>query len=811
MVRRQMERPGLTVTLLLCFVSTGLYAQDGNGILAGRILDDTDGSPLGFATILLENAAGEPLSGVLAQEDGRFLVEGLVPGNYMIEMSFPGFYPLKADLLVSELNQSYDFGDVRLLRELNLEQEITVTAEAIRVAGIDTQVFRLDDGPTQTTGSLLDAMRNLPGVTIDQEGMVSLRGSDQVSILIDGRQSSLTGFGSQRGLDSVSAANVEAIEIINNPSASFDAAGMAGVINIIYKQEQELGISGDLGLSLGVGQFTKQRSDLPTDLGSFSNNGKITPSVSLNYNTEGMRSFLQTEVLVQDDLPNNEFTTRFYDDGRVIESQVPENREQTHYIVRAGSDFSVANSNTLSVSGIYDFETHTDRAQVPFILASTGERERFWFWQEEEDTGFANISFDFEHEFPTPGHELNVNLQYTRGWEDEAYFLNEESRVRVGADMTHLVAEENTLPLSIDYIRPLASGRLELGTKLQARWLPITYTVDRGVQSVIYEGLGDFSNWDEDIYAAYANLVQVKNAYSLEAGVRIEQTNVAYTIPDENIYYEGSDAYDYFEVFPNVKFTYRLDNENQLIAAYNRRIDRPGEPELRIFPKYDDPELLKVGNPFLRPQLTNVFEVGFRRLWSGGSVNTAIYHRDIADAFQRIFAVDDTNPNYDIVNRIFENAGDSIQTGIEVVIDHQITTPWRLSGSVNWFTNDIDSLETMLLFPVPRPFTLAASRDDTWDFTVNNQLQLPRAGELQLSYIYYAGRNVPQGRELARSSLDLAATWPIINEGTELVFTFTDMFNDLAVEREIVGQGFTALYQNFLESQVASVGVRTRF
>ena len=809
---RRHKETSVWVLLILLLLPTASLAQEGEAVLSGRTLDDTDGSPIGLATVLVENAeSGETLSGTLAGEDGRFLIEGLAPGNYTIEMSFPGFYPLEADVLVSELNQSYDLGDIRLIRELSLETEITVTAEAIRAAGIDTQVFRLDDGPTQSTGSLLDAMRNLPGVTIDQDGRVSLRGSDQVAILIDGRQSSLTGFGSQRGLDSVSAANVEAIEIINNPSASFDAAGMAGIINIIYKQEQELGLSGDLGLSAGVGQFSKQRPDLPTELGSFSNNKKIIPSVSLNFNTERVRSFVQTEVLLQDDLPNNEFTTRFYDDGRVIESQVPENREQTHYIVRAGSDFSVDAANTLSISGIYDFETHTDRAQVPFILASTGERERFWFWQEEEDTGFANISFDFKHEFPTPGHELNVNLQYTRGWEDEAYFLNEESRVRVGTDMTHLVAEEHTLPLSIDYTRPLASGRLELGAKLQRRWLPITYSVDRGVQSVIYEGLGDFSDWDEDIYALYGNLVQVKNAYTLEAGVRIEQTDVAYTIPEENIYYEGSDAYDYFEVFPNVKLTVRLSGENRLIAAYNRRIDRPGEPELRIFPKYDDPELLKVGNPFLRPQLTNVYELGFGRSWEGGSASVALYQRDIADAFQRIFAIDDSNPNYDVVNKIFENAGNSTQTGIEVILEQQIRAPWRVSGSVNWFTNDIDAFETTLLFPRPRPFALAASTEDTWDFTINNQIQLPRAVELQLSYIYYAGRNVPQGRERARSSLDLAATWPIMNERAELVFTFTDILNDFAVEREVDGQGFSALYQNFLESQVATIGVRTRF
>ena len=309
-------------------------------------------------------------------------------------------------------------------------------------------------------------MKSLPGVTVDQEGKVSLRGSDRVAILIDGAQSSLTGFGNQRGLDSVSAANVEAIEIIHNPSARFDAAGMAGIINIIYKQEQQLGLSGDVGLAIGIGQFSKQRDDLPTELGSFSNNEKIIPSVNLNYNTETVRSFVQGELLFQDDLPNNEFTTRFYDDGRIIESQVPENREQTHYVVRLGSDWTVDDANTFSLSGIYDFETHTDRAQVPFILAATGERERFWFWREKEDTGFANISVDLKHQFATAGHELSVNLQYTRGWEDESYFLNEVSRVREGADMTRLDAEENTLPLSIDYTRPAAQR--SAGARYQA-------------------------------------------------------------------------------------------------------------------------------------------------------------------------------------------------------------------------------------------------------------------------------------------------------------------------------------------------------
>jgi hypothetical protein len=787
-------------------------AQQSSAVLAGRVLDAINGSPIPFVSIVIENAASkQQVTGTLTGENGRFVVQGLPAGSYIVRMTMAGFQPADADLLVSPLNQSYDLGEVRLPRLAGFEETVTVAGRTVRAEAIDSQLFKVGDGPTQSTGTLLDALKNLPGVTVDQEGKVSLRGSDRVAILIDGRQSSLTGFGSQRGLDSVSASNIEAIEIINNPSARFDAAGMAGIINIIYKQDQQLGLSGDASFGVAVGQFTKQRSDLPTELGSFSNNEKIIPSLNLTYRTPSVRTFVQSEVLFQDRLPNNEFTTRFYDDGRVIESQVPENREQYHYTIKGGVDWKAGPVSTVTLSGIYDFERHVDIAQVPFILQPGGSRERFWFWREQEDTGFSNVTFDYQRLLGTPGHELSVNVQYTRGLEDEAYFLNEQSRVRVGTDNTHIVAAENTLPVSIDYTRPLRAGRLELGTKLQRRWIPVTYTVGRGQQSVIYEGLGDFSDWDEDIYAAYANVVHIKPSYSLEAGLRAEHTKVAYTIPRENIYYAGSDAYDYFDLFPNAKLTYRLSTTNRLIAAYNRRVDRPGEPELRIFPKYDDPELLKVGNPYLRPQFTNAAELGISHSWTRGSGTASLYHRDIKDAFSRVFAIDNSNPSYDIVNRLYQNAGNSRQTGVQVVAEQQVGRPWRMSGSVNVYRNNIDAFTTTLLFPTPRPFALAAARETTWDMTFNNRFQLPRATELQANVVYYAERSVPQGRERGRSSVDLALKKLLMRERAELLFTFTDLFNDFAVEREVDGQGFTALYQNFLETQIATLALRVRF
>jgi hypothetical protein len=806
--RRRRVLAALATVVLLC---PGVSLAQQGATVAGRTVDSATRAPIALVTVVVVNAvSGDTLSGTLSGPDGRFLIRGLMPGRYALATRFVGHRPAEVGLLVSELNPSYDLGEIPLARLTTLDA-VAVTADAVRTAGVDSEVYRLGEGAASTTGSVLDALKNVPGVTVDQEGRVSLRGSDRVAILIDGRPSSLTGFGNQRGLDNIPAGNIEAVEIIHNPAARFDAAGMAGIINIIYRQEQRSGLSGDVALSLGVGRFARQRADLPTGLGSYSRNRKSTPSGKLNYGAGRVRAFLQSELLLQDDLPNNEFTTRFYDDGRVIESQVPENREQRHTIVRLGADLGVGSANIFSISGVHDLETHTDRAEVPFILRETGERERFWFWRERESTGFVNTAFNWKHAFGTPGHELDVNLQYTRGWEDESYFLNEVSSVRTGSDMTHVDAVENTLPLSVDYTRPTASGRIELGAKLQKRWLPVTYTVNRGVQSVIYPGLGDFTDWDEDIVAAYGNLVRVKQSYTLEAGVRLEQTGVTYTVPNDNIYYDGGDKYDYFEIFPNLKLSRPLGGAFRVIAAFNRRIDRPGEPELRIFPKYDDPELLKVGNPYLRPQLSNVVELGIGRAWGGGSATASGYHRDITDAFQRIYAIDSSNANYDVVNKIYENVGHARQSGIQLVAEQEVAQPWSVSGSVNWFVNDIDALEAMLLFPTARPFTTSASRDATWDLTLNNRFRFSGGQELQVSFISYAARNVPQGRERSRSSLDFAASWPIGNERGDVTFTFADILNDFAVRRDIEGEGFSARYENLMETQAASMRLRVRF
>ncbi len=802
----------LTFSAVLVFAVLNLAAQNPVTV-SGRIFDKPTGNPLAYASVSVSIMGTEKLiTGTLSDIDGRFILIGIPKGEYRLSFSFVGYKPLIKKLLAGDLNRIFDLGRIEMEPSQEAINEVTISGQkAIVNADLDKKTFNVADNIAQTGGTVMDVMKTMPGVTVDQEGKVILRGSDKVVVLIDGRQSSLTGFGNQKGLDNIPAANIDKIEIINNPSAKYDAAGMAGIINIIYKKEEQSGFNGDIGLAFGLGAFTKTRADLPTQLGSYAVNPKSIPSLNLNYRTQKLNFFLQSEILFQEMLPNNEFTTRTYADGRVTASQVPENRTQHHYIEKGGINWFINEHNSVTLSGIYDWEIHIDTAQVPYLDLNSGQRYRYWGWREEEITGYMNYTANYKHSFPEPGHQLSVNALYTKGWENENYMLRDSSAIRKGSDSTHILAIEHTSNLSADYVKPLSSGRLEAGAKMQWRRLPVEYTTTGGIKSVIYPGMGDWSDWGENIYAGYLNYVLEKSKYDVEAGLRAEETSVFYEIAPENIYYKKNDSYRYFELFPNVRLTWKINPKNSLSAFYNRRIDRPGEPELRIFPKYDDPELLKVGNPYLRPQLTSSFELAYKYRWTSGSVFLSGYHRLITDPFMRIYSIDDTNISYDIINKIYQNTGNATNTGGEVLISQQVASWWKLSGSINLYANVIQAFEGTLLFPYERPFGIDRSTDFSYDFKLINQVSLPWNLQLQLSGVYYSPKRIPQGEQLARSSIDIGLKKTFLKGQGEITLSASDLFNDFGIRQEISGEGFTALYENYYETQVVRVGVKFRF
>ena len=799
--------------LLLIFLTVSLTTI-AQTTISGRILSQDDRQPLISSTVSVLKADSPSLvTGTITNDQGRFSISGLTPGEYDFLITNIGYTSVKQRVLVGTLNKVLDLGNI-FLEQSSLELgEVSVVGQKQAVSStLDKKSYSAESFITGSTGSVLDIIKTLPGVVIDQESKIILRGSDKVAILIDGKQSSLTGFGSQKGLENIPASQIESIEIINNPSAKYDAAGMAGIVNIIFKKSGAAGFTGDIGLAPGIGMITKRKADLPTGMSSYSDNLKITPSLNLSYKTQKLNIFWQSYLISQRRLPNNEFTTRFYDNGNITESQVAENRSQVHYNLKLGLDWNITLNQTITLFGLYDYEWHIDTTRVWYFGNSDYQSPlRKWGFRESEGTGFTNMTLQHKYRFQQPGHELSSQFLFTKGWEDETYNLSQDGPSPfpvIRTDKTRVLAPEYVYMLSSDYIKPLSFGRFEAGVSGRLRHMPITYTVTKDPENtaLIYN-FGDWSKWDESLAGVYTNLIAEFPKTDIEAGLRAEYTSVKYEFAPNQYFTENQ--YDYFSLFPNVRLTFKVNKSNKISLFYNRRVDRPGEDILRIFPKYDDPELLKIGNPVLRPQFTQNFELAHKLLWQTGSFYTSLYHKIINDYYTRIY-IQDPDHN-EITVKAYDNLGRAYNSGVEFTFDQKILKMWKLSASANLYRNKIFSHSGQISFPVPQQYFIEERIDFPVFAKLINQFTLPRNFQIEVTGQFFSSKNIGQGKELSRGGIDLGIKKSLVRDKLELSLSATDIFNTMGIRQNIDGEGFTVKYQNYFETQVFTFTCRYKF
>ena len=646
---------GVVLTLLLAF-SGVLAAQQSSVTLSGTIEDKLSKEALSFVNVVLKKASDSTLvTGTISDEEGLFFMTEIKPGDYYLEVSFIGFNTYTNNLFIGSNSAYLDLGVIAL--ETNVQQlgEVVVTAKQDAVSGkMDKKTYALEDNVSQGGGSVLQSMQNLPGVTT-QDGQVQLRGSNQVLILIDGKQTAITGFGKQNGLDNIQASAVEKIEIINNPSAKYDANGNAGIINIILKKTARQGFNGNVGLTTGLGALWIREANLPGIRPQYQATPKVNPSLALNYRKNKVNVFLQADNLYTETLNKNEFVTRTYADGSIIEQQLKRNRNTNFFTSKAGVDWLLDDHNSLTIFGLFSQETIKDRGDQPFFSENLGERLRLWQFLEDEVLTAAMASAAYQHLFKHPGHQLNIGFNYTFDREDEKYFFDNTLPTSFSKESFALIADQRVADFNLDYTRPLKHGLLETGVKFRRRTIPTNMQFFPGTNSPLDPDADGEATYQETIPALYGNYTYQTKKLEAELGLRLEYMKLQYNVdPNHNTY--TSDGYDYFQPFPNARLTYNLNDYNKFSAFFNRRVDRPDEVDIHIFPKYDDAEIIKVGNPALRPQFTNTFELGYKNVWDKGYYYTAVYHRRAEGTITRIAT---TVPGSNLIYTVFQNVGKS--------------------------------------------------------------------------------------------------------------------------------------------------------
>ena len=370
-----------------------------------------------------------------------------------------------------------------------------------------------------------------------------------------------------------------------------------------------------------------------------------------------------------------------------------------------------------------------------------------------------------------------------------------------------MLSTEQVSDFSTDYTRPMKYGKLETGIKVRYRDIPTSMTFIPGQHTAFDIHAGGWANYREFVPAIYGNYLVDKVKWGAQIGLRAEYVSVNYKVdPNHNTF--KSDGYNYFKPFPNLKLTYKLDNRNKVTFSFGKRVDRPSEFDLRVFPKYDDAEIIKVGNPSVKPQYTNVYEIAYRSELKKGYLSVAAYDRNSIGTITRIATI---VPGSTIIYNLMQNAGKSRVSGIELIYAHDFGKLVSSNFSVNAYRNHFDRFTTYNLYPIPSTTTFNAETVFSGNAKANFQIHYDKRTEIQVSCAYLAPDVIPQGKTGWRFSMDAGIKRKLKGKAGELFLNATDLFNTMIVRQTIYGSGFTLSSSDYYETQVIRLGYQYKF
>ncbi|MNE22527.1 hypothetical protein D3C80_1157430 [compost metagenome] len=369
------------------------------------------------------------------------------------------------------------------------------------------------------------------------------------------------------------------------------------------------------------------------------------------------------------------------------------------------------------------------------------------------------------------------------------------------------MSDEKVIDLNIDYIKPLKYGKIETGFKFRKRDIPTNMQFFPGLNSPLDTEAGGKATYKEVIPAVYGNYTYETNHIEAELGLRMEYVDLDYTVdPNHNTY--KSNGYDYTEPFPTVRLAYKFDDKNRISLFYNRRVDRPNEVDIRIFPKYDDAEIIKVGNPNLLPQFTNTVELAYKKNLNDGYFFTSAYYKAVDGTITRIAT---TAPGSNLIYNVFQNAGKSYSAGIETIVSHKIASWYNANLNFNFYQNKFNAFTVNNLYPVASIFHNDAQEIFTGNAKLNNVFTFSKTLSGQISGIYLAPDIIPQGKTNERFSADFGIKKTVQKGKGEVYLNASDLFNTLVIHKDVVGDGFRYTSKDYYETQVIRFGYSYKF
>ena len=767
---RQSESTFLLIALLLIalfaavtFLPSSLLAQTGSegtvkGTVSGKVQDQASRKPLAFANVvLISTSDSSVVRGANTDTEGRFLLTDVPPGEYAVECRFIGYATFRSErFTVDSADPRIDLKTIGMKESALALDEVLITSEKkLFDYSIDRKVYNVDQDMMSKSGSASDLLQNIPSVEVDINGNVSLRGSGDVLILVNGKASPVMRRSRAEVLQQMPATSIEKIEVITNPSARFTPEGTSGIINIVLRKDTRQGLNGSGTAHLGAIGRHNESFNLnynPGDFNLFGNYGY----------RHDERSHVDTDTRqVVAPSPGSE---AFYQDRNRFTF-----KPRAH-IAGAGLNWRPSEKNTFELSGEY-FSRRPDMGGTSTVITRDSEgsvlEDLDRIESGYEDESETRLTVAYEHNFPEEEHQLRIEANTANAPEVEHTDLTEVYRTPVrptGLSRTHVESGENESQISLDYARPLnKDSKIEAGYAGELTGVDIDSRgeqFDDATQQFVRDTLRTYRfEADEAVHAFYGTAEHSFGDFGVMGGLRAEFASVESKLESENSTIDN----DYTGIYPTLHLAYRLGEGKELQLNYSRRIRRPRPEDLNPFPESDDPRNLEAGNPHLKPENIHSIELGYHMQRKEFSFVPSIYYRYKYDGFTRITtAMDDSTTLRTVTNLSNDQSG-----GLEAIVGAAAGELVSANVNLNIFYEQIDA--SNIGFSSEKSIV-------SWSGTLNLNIKPLKSTTFQINSRYRSARLTPQGEARPSFSLNAGLRQDLFGERVSLTVAASDIF-----------------------------------
>ncbi len=721
----------ILITLLFC--KKIAWAQTAERGITGTIVDPQSNQPVAFATIgLFETGSTTPLKGATSDENGNFSFDEIEEGNYSVKIQFIGYEDQQIDnIAITQTRPLARLGAIRLKgTNQQLSEVEIVEAPDVAQSGLGSRTYDVSQDIMTAGGNASDVLQNIPSVQVDENGTLSLRGSSNVTVLINGKQSGLTGLGRQAILDRIPASAIERIEVLTNPSAKYDPDGGAGIINIILKEKQEDGLNGSAGINIGINDRYNSNLELNWRKGSWNFYGGL----NANQRAREGEITINRQNFLSDATP-------------FIDQENDNSRRNIALSSNFGIAYNINDKQTLTLEGVLGYDIG-ERSEEQLNENFDINRNLLDFdirnaWEDEDDRN-QTYSLAYDIKFNKPNQELNLfgSYAFARDYEEEDFiqntFMADGTLVPLAEQLQRSTNDENTamLILQADYTHPISEQlRIETGWKTIVRNIDTDFQLEEFDQATNqWENQVGFTNrfdYDEAVHAGYLLTGGKLNRLEFEAGLRFETTNTTSSLITTNETFN----FDYVNFFPSGVLTYSLPKDQKVQASYSRRINRPSFWDLNPFPTFSNPLVLRGGDPLLQPEYTDSYELGFIKDWNNASLTSSAFYKRTTGVIQRI--VSQVSGDTTIYRPT--NVSTAENYGVELIGSYSVGKWLNMNANVSYFRLVIDGSNSD---------ELTTNDSYSWNTRFMANINLPRSFRIQMMLYYRAPMINAQGERL---------------------------------------------------------------